>query len=168
MHYFPLLQRKKLCPIKFKFRLMCRNRQTDFKLKYVGSSVKTSITTTNEVPSLLTYTFCPPPPPKFVVVPIFSYIASFITKKQCDNSAVTHHTTNLDSLKHVTAIRHCSSNTCHVQQIFLHNMRFEILAAMKMLMLVFWETTPRGLVGRYKRFGGTYCLLYQGRILLHN
>jgi hypothetical protein len=29
-------------------------------------------------------------------------------------------------------------------------------------MLVFWVVTPCGLVGRYQRFGETYCLLLQG------
>jgi hypothetical protein len=32
-------------------------------------------------------------------------------------------------------------------------MRFEVLTAVKMLMLVFWIVTPCGLVGRYQRFG---------------
>jgi hypothetical protein len=40
-------------------------------------------------------------------------------------------------------------------------MRFEVLTAVKMLMLVFWIVTPCGLVGRYQRFGGTYCLHLQ-------
>jgi hypothetical protein len=29
----------------------------------------------------------------------------------------------------------------------------------KMLMAVFWVVTSCGVVGRYRRFGGTYCLL---------
>jgi hypothetical protein len=38
-------------------------------------------------------------------------------------------------------------------------MRFEVLMAVKMLMLVFWVVMPYGLVGTYQYFGGTYCLL---------
>jgi hypothetical protein len=41
-------------------------------------------------------------------------------------------------------------------------MRFEVLTAVKMLMLIFWVFTPYGLVGTYKRFGGAYCLHLQG------
>jgi hypothetical protein len=37
-------------------------------------------------------------------------------------------------------------------------MRFEVLTAVKMSMLVFWVVMPCGLVGKYQRFGGTYCL----------
>jgi hypothetical protein len=36
-------------------------------------------------------------------------------------------------------------------------MRFSVLTAVNMSMLVYWVVTPCGLVGRYKRFGGTYC-----------
>jgi hypothetical protein len=32
-----------------------------------------------------------------------------------------------------------------------------------LLMLSFWVVTPCGRVGRYQRFGGTYCLYFQGR-----
>jgi hypothetical protein len=32
----------------------------------------------------------------------------------------------------------------------------------KISMLVFWVATSCGLVGRYQRFGGTYCLHFQG------
>jgi hypothetical protein len=39
--------------------------------------------------------------------------------------------------------------------------RFEVL--IKMWMLVFWVVTPRGLLGRYRRFGGTYYLQLQGQ-----
>jgi hypothetical protein len=41
-------------------------------------------------------------------------------------------------------------------------MRFEVLTAAKMLMLFFWIVTPCTLVGRYQRFGETYCLHLQG------
>jgi hypothetical protein len=41
-------------------------------------------------------------------------------------------------------------------------MRFEILTAEKMSMLVFWVVMPCGLVGRHQRFGGTYSLHLQG------
>jgi hypothetical protein len=37
-------------------------------------------------------------------------------------------------------------------------MRFEVLTAVKMSMLVFWVVTPCGLVGRFQRFRKTYCL----------
>jgi hypothetical protein len=53
-------------------------------------------------------------------------------------------------------------------------MRFDVLTAVKMSMLVFWVVTPCGLVGRYQRFGGTYCLYLQdwsedgGRTFLRN
>jgi hypothetical protein len=40
-------------------------------------------------------------------------------------------------------------------------MRFEVLTAVKMSILVFWVVTQCGLVGRYQRFGGTYCLHLQ-------
>jgi hypothetical protein len=40
-------------------------------------------------------------------------------------------------------------------------MRFEVLMAVKMSMLVSWVVTPYGLVGRYQRLGGTYCLHLQ-------
>jgi hypothetical protein len=41
------------------------------------------------------------------------------------------------------------------------SMRFEVLPAVKMSMLVFWVVKPYGLVGRDQRFGGTYCLHLQ-------
>jgi hypothetical protein len=41
-------------------------------------------------------------------------------------------------------------------------MRFEALPAVKKSMLIFWVVTSCGLVGRYQRFGGTYCLHLQG------
>jgi hypothetical protein len=40
-------------------------------------------------------------------------------------------------------------------------MRFDVLTAMKMSISVFWAVTPCGLVGRYQRFGGIYCLHVQ-------
>jgi hypothetical protein len=43
-------------------------------------------------------------------------------------------------------------------------MRFNILTAVKISMLVFWVVTPCGLVGRYHRFRGTYCLSLQPTI----
>jgi hypothetical protein len=39
--------------------------------------------------------------------------------------------------------------------------RFEVLTAVKMLMLFFWVVMLCGLVGRYQCFGGTYCLHLQ-------
>jgi hypothetical protein len=39
-----------------------------------------------------------------------------------------------------------------------YNMRFEVLVAVKMSVLVFWLVTPCGFVGRYQHFGETYCL----------
>jgi hypothetical protein len=41
-------------------------------------------------------------------------------------------------------------------------MRFEVVTAVKMLMLVFWVVTPYGLVDKYQCFGGTYVFLLQG------
>jgi hypothetical protein len=41
-------------------------------------------------------------------------------------------------------------------------MRFEVLMAVKMSILVFWVVMPCGLVGRYQHSGGTYCLCLQG------
>jgi hypothetical protein len=35
--------------------------------------------------------------------------------------------------------------------------RSEVLTAVKMSMLVFWVVKLCGLIGRYERFGGTYC-----------
>jgi hypothetical protein len=37
-------------------------------------------------------------------------------------------------------------------------MRYEVLTAVKMAMLVFWVVTSCGLGNRYQRFGETYCL----------
>jgi hypothetical protein len=35
-------------------------------------------------------------------------------------------------------------------------------------MFIFWVVTPCGLIGRYERFGGTYCLHLQGgNVYLH-
>jgi hypothetical protein len=36
-------------------------------------------------------------------------------------------------------------------------MRFEVLTAVKISIMVFWVVTPCGLAGTYHRFGGTYC-----------
>jgi hypothetical protein len=41
-------------------------------------------------------------------------------------------------------------------------MSFEVFTAVKISMLVFWVVTPCGFVGRYKRFGGIYCIHLQG------
>jgi hypothetical protein len=41
-------------------------------------------------------------------------------------------------------------------------MRHEILMAGKILMFVSRVVTPCGTVGRYQRFGGTYCLYAEG------
>jgi hypothetical protein len=40
-------------------------------------------------------------------------------------------------------------------------LRFEVLTAVKITMLVFCDATPCGLVGGYQGFGGTYCLHLQ-------
>jgi hypothetical protein len=40
---------------------------------------------------------------------------------------------------------------------FGSNIRFEVLMTVKMMMI--WVMTPRRLVGRYQRFGETYCQL---------
>jgi hypothetical protein len=42
-----------------------------------------------------------------------------------------------------------------------YHIRFEVLTAVKMSILVFWDVTPRRLVGGYHRFGGTNCLHVQ-------
>jgi hypothetical protein len=39
-------------------------------------------------------------------------------------------------------------------------MKFEVLAAVKMPMIVFWAVTPFGLADGYQR--GTYCIHLQG------
>jgi hypothetical protein len=45
------------------------------------------------------------------------------------------------------------------QDSHLHQpMMFEVLTALKILMLVFWVVMPCGLVGRHQRFGGACCL----------
>jgi hypothetical protein len=41
-------------------------------------------------------------------------------------------------------------------------LRYKVLMAAKMSVLVFWVVKPCGLAGRYHRFGGTYCLHLQG------
>jgi hypothetical protein len=43
-----------------------------------------------------------------------------------------------------------------------NDMKFEVLPAVKMSMLVFWVVTPCGLAVRYQRLRGTYCLHLQG------
>jgi hypothetical protein len=45
---------------------------------------------------------------------------------------------------------------------------FEVLAAGKTSMLVFWVLTSCGIVGRYQRFGGAYSLRLQGRRTAHS
>jgi hypothetical protein len=40
--------------------------------------------------------------------------------------------------------------------------RFEVLTAVKMLIVVFWVVTPCSLVGGYQRLGGTYSFHFQG------
>jgi hypothetical protein len=42
-------------------------------------------------------------------------------------------------------------------------MRFGVITAVKMSLMVFWAVTPCGIVDRYRRFGGTYCLQLQGK-----
>jgi hypothetical protein len=42
------------------------------------------------------------------------------------------------------------------------NMRFEILAAVQISMLILWVVTPFGLVSRYQCFEATYYLHLQG------
>jgi hypothetical protein len=39
-------------------------------------------------------------------------------------------------------------------------MKFEVLATMKILMMIFWIVTPCGLVGRYQRVRETYYLYF--------
>jgi hypothetical protein len=58
---------------------------------------------------------------------------------------------NLDQLSEsVQATPYCSFVTVAAMESF------------NLLMLVFWAVTLCGLVGRYQRFGGTYCLRLQG------
>jgi hypothetical protein len=45
----------------------------------------------------------------------------------------------------------------------IYYVRYKVLTAVNMSMLLFWVVTPYGLVGRYQCFGGTYCLHLQGR-----
>jgi hypothetical protein len=45
--------------------------------------------------------------------------------------------------------------------IIQYSIRFEVLTAVKMSILVFWLATPSELVGRYQRFGEIYCLHLQ-------
>jgi hypothetical protein len=40
-------------------------------------------------------------------------------------------------------------------------MRFEVLAVMKMSILVFWVVMPHELIGRYQRFRGTYYSIFR-------
>jgi hypothetical protein len=40
----------------------------------------------------------------------------------------------------------------------INNLRFEVLTAVKMQMLVLWVVTPCGLVGKYQGFGAIYCV----------
>jgi hypothetical protein len=42
------------------------------------------------------------------------------------------------------------------------DVKFEVLMAVRMTVLFFWVVTPCGLINRYRRFGGTYCLHLQG------
>jgi hypothetical protein len=54
--------------------------------------------------------------------------------------------------------------TCYETLITDHAsylLRLEVLMAMEMSMLAFWDVTPSKLVGRYQGFGGTYCLHLQ-------
>jgi hypothetical protein len=44
--------------------------------------------------------------------------------------------------------------------------RSEVLTAVKVSSLAFWVVTPCGLVGRYQRFGGTYCRHHQDEVLV--
>jgi hypothetical protein len=44
----------------------------------------------------------------------------------------------------------------HLTMSLKDKMRFEVLMAVKMLMLAFWVIMLCGLVGRHQRFGGTY------------
>jgi hypothetical protein len=44
----------------------------------------------------------------------------------------------------------------------VQNVRLEVLTALKMTVLFFWVVTPCRLIGRYQRFGETYCLHLQG------
>jgi hypothetical protein len=48
-------------------------------------------------------------------------------------------------------------------KFLLTYMRFDVLTAVRMSMLLLWVVTPCELVGRYQRFGETYCLHLQGR-----
>jgi hypothetical protein len=38
------------------------------------------------------------------------------------------------------------------------DVRYEILTALKISMMLFWVVTPCGIVSRSQNFGGTYCL----------
>jgi hypothetical protein len=47
-------------------------------------------------------------------------------------------------------------------------MRFEVLKAVKISILVFWVVTPYGLAGRYQRFGRTSSTDDGGNMFLRN
>jgi hypothetical protein len=42
-------------------------------------------------------------------------------------------------------------------------MRFEVLKGVKMSMVVFCVVTLCGLLGKYQRFGGTYCSIFRAK-----
>jgi hypothetical protein len=49
----------------------------------------------------------------------------------------------------------------YYSKLLLSNTRSVVLTAVKIPVLMFWVVTPYELVGRYERFGGTYCLHLQ-------
>jgi hypothetical protein len=71
---------------------------------------------------------------------------------------------NGKSVEQFSTVSSTSSSLLGIIQKFFTNwyVRLEVLTAVKMLMFVFWVMTPFRLVGRYQRFGGTYCLHLQG------
>jgi hypothetical protein len=48
-----------------------------------------------------------------------------------------------------------------IREVTIRDMRFEVLTAVKMPMLVFWVATPCGFLGRYQRFGDIYYLSHE-------
>jgi hypothetical protein len=45
-----------------------------------------------------------------------------------------------------------------LNRISVAHVRFEVLTAVKMSILIFWVVTPRGRIRRYQRFEETFCL----------
>jgi hypothetical protein len=49
-----------------------------------------------------------------------------------------------------------------VRTVYKHYVRFQVLTAASMKMVVFWVVAPCSLVNLYRRFRGSCCLHHQG------